>query len=329
MDLRGLEAVVAVNECGSFSAAALALYISQPALTRRVALLERELHSKLFTRTARGVFLTEAGKAIIEPAERALRDAQDVLLALNPARDRPPALLRLNAATNSGMERIGRLIARFHDGRPLVDVEFAASESTAAAVTALEDGRCDLAVVDQPIRSQSLTVTNLFQDDYLAVFAPAAGVDVAAGRMHRLTTSALQGRSLVHLPESLHPQQPGKQLFEMLGTQPASTIQTHHPELMVSIALAGRAVAVVPRNVAMAALAAGACVAEPPRPITRVIGLASNRSEQSIAASLFLRLAVSEFPGVNQLEMPGHARQPQTDGPARTTGTRQHSGNNI
>ncbi|TQL52519.1 DNA-binding transcriptional LysR family regulator, partial [Subtercola boreus] len=282
------------NDCGSFSAAALALFISQPALTRRVALLERELQAKLFTRTARGVFLTEAGKAVIEPAERALRDAQDVLRALHPVPDRPPALLRLSAATNSGMERIGRLIARFHDDRPLVDVEFASAESTAAAVSALEEGKCDLAVVDQPVRSQTLTVTNLFQDDYLGVYAPRGGEK--AGGIQMATRTIVEGRALVHLPESLHPHQPGKQLFDMVGVEPASTIKTHHPELLVSIALAGRAVAVVPRNVALAAQAAGACVIEPPKPITRTIGLASDRSENSIATSLFLRLAVAEFP---------------------------------
>lgn len=63
MDLRGLEAVLAVYEHGSFSDAAAAIFLSQPALTRRIAQLERELDTRLFVRAPRQVYLTDTDRA--------------------------------------------------------------------------------------------------------------------------------------------------------------------------------------------------------------------------------------------------------------------------
>ena len=84
MDLEQLETLVQVAELGSFTRAAGALQIAQPALSRQVRLLEVELRQALFERTGRGVVLTEAGKrllahgrVILAQVERARQDLED------------------------------------------------------------------------------------------------------------------------------------------------------------------------------------------------------------------------------------------------------------
>ncbi|MES2413807.1 MAG: LysR substrate-binding domain-containing protein [Pseudomonadota bacterium] len=84
MDLRRLEYFVAVAEAGSFSKAAAALVISQPALSQQVAALEHETGQRLLNRTGRGVEPTEAGLALLvhahgifELAERARADMRE------------------------------------------------------------------------------------------------------------------------------------------------------------------------------------------------------------------------------------------------------------
>lgn len=72
MDIRQLEAFVAVVRTGSFRKAAEALYLSQPSLSARVQALERTLRQALFFRRGRGVLLTEAGKALLPYAEQVL-----------------------------------------------------------------------------------------------------------------------------------------------------------------------------------------------------------------------------------------------------------------
>jgi LysR family nitrogen assimilation transcriptional regulator len=66
MDLKQLEYFVRVAEMGSFTRAALALNVAQPALSRQVRLLEVELRQNLLVRNGRGATPTEAGQVLLE-----------------------------------------------------------------------------------------------------------------------------------------------------------------------------------------------------------------------------------------------------------------------
>ena len=73
MESRLLEYMLRVAELGSISKAAVDLQLSQPALSRHIAVLEEEMRTKLFTRTQGGVIPTEAGKLLIERARPLLQ----------------------------------------------------------------------------------------------------------------------------------------------------------------------------------------------------------------------------------------------------------------
>ena len=66
MDLKQLEYFVRVAEMGSFTKAAMALEVAQPALSRQIRLLEVELRQNLLLRNGRGATPTEAGKLLLE-----------------------------------------------------------------------------------------------------------------------------------------------------------------------------------------------------------------------------------------------------------------------
>ena len=70
MDFSALEAFVTVAEQGSFSRAAEALHLTQPAISKRVAALESELDARLFDRIGRRVLLTDAGAKLYQYARR-------------------------------------------------------------------------------------------------------------------------------------------------------------------------------------------------------------------------------------------------------------------
>ncbi|MGX7006078.1 LysR family transcriptional regulator [Caballeronia sp. KNU42] len=73
MDSRLIEYFLRVAELGSINKAATDLRLSQPALSRHIALLEHQIRAKLFTRTQGGVQLTEAGTLLLERARPILR----------------------------------------------------------------------------------------------------------------------------------------------------------------------------------------------------------------------------------------------------------------
>ena len=88
MDLRQLEYFVRVAELGSFTRAALALDVAQPALSRQVRLLELELRQSLLARHGRGAAPTEAGQVLLEHARGILHQvehARDELARLRGA----------------------------------------------------------------------------------------------------------------------------------------------------------------------------------------------------------------------------------------------------
>jgi LysR family nitrogen assimilation transcriptional regulator len=87
MNLRTLKYFVAIADAGSFTGAAEALAIAQPALSRQMHDLERELGAPLLQRLPRGVRLTPAGATLYESAQRMLSEAQRVKSQLAKRQD--------------------------------------------------------------------------------------------------------------------------------------------------------------------------------------------------------------------------------------------------
>jgi DNA-binding transcriptional LysR family regulator len=72
LDVAKLATLRAVVAHGSFSAAGHALSLTQPAVSRQVSLLERQLGTQLVRRTQQGVLPTEAGRLLVEHADAIL-----------------------------------------------------------------------------------------------------------------------------------------------------------------------------------------------------------------------------------------------------------------
>lgn len=129
MDSEALLTFVTVARAGGFSAAAETLLRTQPAISRRVALLEAELGAALFDRTPGGVLLSEAGRALLPHAERVLAALDDAANAMADLDARPSGRLSLAVVgTLAGAELTRPLKAfarRFPDVR--VDLRTAAS----------------------------------------------------------------------------------------------------------------------------------------------------------------------------------------------------------
>ncbi|MFJ4688563.1 LysR family transcriptional regulator [Streptomyces sp. NPDC088789] len=137
MDLNAVRTFVAVAEAGQFQRAAVDLSLTQQAVSKRIASLERELGVRLLTRTARGADLTIDGQAFL-PHARALLSAEE----------------RATAAVRPGsralrVDIVGRrlclagVLREFHRLRPDLALDVVTLPSAEAAVAALGDGTID------------------------------------------------------------------------------------------------------------------------------------------------------------------------------------------
>jgi DNA-binding transcriptional LysR family regulator len=99
--LAHLPVIIAVARRGGFAAAAAELNMSPSAVSHAVRLVEDRLGTPLFTRTTRSVAVTEAGQALIEAAEPALREIDERIERVKAAKGRVSGLLRLNVPSMS------------------------------------------------------------------------------------------------------------------------------------------------------------------------------------------------------------------------------------
>jgi DNA-binding transcriptional LysR family regulator len=117
MELDGLRAFLAIVHGKSFSAAADQLNRTQPAISRRIALLEDELGVRLFERGSGGITLSQAGRVLLPLAERALaavKDAGEAVKALKAEHLGPVSLVAVGTLASTSLTVVlKRFAARF------------------------------------------------------------------------------------------------------------------------------------------------------------------------------------------------------------------------
>ena len=167
IDLRHFRSFVAVAEEGNISRAADRLFITQPALSRQMQQLERELGEPLLVRVPHGVELTQAGRELVEKARVAI-EAADEALAVGNA-EQPHGPLTLGMPLAGGRQRWFSLAQAFVDRFPAVEVQVqeALSEQLQRQVLARE---LDGALALTPNRLPGLTYSHVV-DDQVAVWA--------------------------------------------------------------------------------------------------------------------------------------------------------------
>jgi DNA-binding transcriptional LysR family regulator len=130
LDNQNLKAFITVAEMGSFSEAADRLYLTQSAISKRIALLEQQIGKRLFDRIARQVSLTEAGNELLPRARRILQEYENALQAINDLSGEASGTLRLAISHHLGLHRLPPILKQFAQQYPNVtlDIEFMDSE---------------------------------------------------------------------------------------------------------------------------------------------------------------------------------------------------------
>ena len=152
MDNQNLKAFITVAEVGSFSEAADRLYLTQSAISKRIALLEQQIGKRLFDRIARQVSLTEAGNELLPRARRILQEYENALQAINDLSGEASGTLRLAISHHLGLHRLPPILKQFAQQYPNVtlDIEFMDSEKAYEQVL---HGDSEVAVITLALES--------------------------------------------------------------------------------------------------------------------------------------------------------------------------------
>jgi LysR family nitrogen assimilation transcriptional regulator len=168
MDLKQLEYFVRVAELGSFTRAALALDIAQPALSRQVRLLEVELRQNLLIRNGRGAIPTEAGKLLLAHGRGILHQVERAKEEIGRVRGALAGRVAVGLPTSLARVLTVPLIRAFRTELP--DATLSISEGLSVPMQeSLISGRLDIAVLYNAQAAPELEITPLLEEELLLV----------------------------------------------------------------------------------------------------------------------------------------------------------------
>ncbi len=135
MELDHVQAFVAIVQSGGFTRASATLHLSQPAISRRVRLLERELGAPLFERLGRGTVLSDAGRAFLPHAEALLASIRDGIDAVGALHGTSQGAVTLAVVGTLASTTLTQRLRRFREAYPGIDLRLCTALS--AEVSAL------------------------------------------------------------------------------------------------------------------------------------------------------------------------------------------------
>jgi DNA-binding transcriptional LysR family regulator len=181
MELKQLRVLQAVGETGSFSAAAVRLDYTQPAVSKIIATLERQLGATLVDRGLRPLRLTEAGSALAQRAAAAFEQITAAELEVDAIANLSAGRLRVGTFSSAGASVVVGALRTFRGSHPDVDVSITEIGMPSALTRSLRRGDIDVGVsFDYP------EIGDTFADDLAQVPLLDDPFDVVVPRGHRL-----------------------------------------------------------------------------------------------------------------------------------------------
>jgi DNA-binding transcriptional LysR family regulator len=127
----------AVIDEGSFTAAAQALGLSKPVVSKQITELENRFGVKLLNRTTRRLHMTEAGVVFYGHCKRIVAEAKEAETAIGPLQSEPRGTLRISAPQSLGFALLPQAIPKFHQRYPALNLEV---QITGRHVDLVEEG---------------------------------------------------------------------------------------------------------------------------------------------------------------------------------------------
>lgn len=244
MDLRQLQAFLAVVEHGGFTAAARATHTVQSNISTHVARLERELEATLIDRSTGKP--TEEGEAVLTRVRRIQTELSSLQADVSSLRGSPRGTVRLGVIGTTARWLTPILVETLAAESP--EIQLVVAEGTTRSLELrLLDGELDVGLVSLPVEDPEIRTTALFDEDHVVVgpsdhpLAKIEGpVDLAELAKHKLLLAAPGTPFRQEIDET----------FRSKGLRVQAKVEVDGLRLLASLAFQGFGVAIVPATAA-------------------------------------------------------------------------------
>ncbi|WP_370967255.1 LysR family transcriptional regulator [Enterobacter wuhouensis] len=226
---------------GSFSAAADALGISQPAVSLQIRQLEQFLQTRLVERTGRGINATAAGQALLAHGERIEQAVDEAIRSVSAFSHEVCGTITLGTGATACIHLLPPLLQRLRGDYPLLRVAVTTG-NTLDIVRAVEENRLDMGLVTLPAGGRALDVTPVMDEEFVFI-ASLAQQEAFSG----LTPEVLQTQPLIAFESGSGTRTLIDAWFEAGGFTIAPVMQLGSIEAIKRMVRAGLGYSIVPR----------------------------------------------------------------------------------
>jgi LysR family transcriptional regulator, nitrogen assimilation regulatory protein len=198
MDVAQLKTLIHVAELGSLSKAADRLRIAQPALSRQIRLLEKELGAVLFERHGRGMVITEMGRDVLNHATRVMTELDAIRNVTSEESASFKGLVSIGTTPTVAEIVTVPLVKKIKEVHPQLSIRLS-SAFTGHLLDWLQRGELELAVSYDPQPLRSLRIVPVMMENLLFVSAGSKGL-----RMDRPVPFAALAHEELVLPSLRH-----------------------------------------------------------------------------------------------------------------------------
>lgn len=242
MEITTLKAFIAVAENRSFSIAAERVFVTQPAISKRIATLESQLGTALFDRIGRQIQLTEAGRALLPRAQKIINEVEDSRRAIANLSHKVEGKLRIGTSHHIGLHRLPSVLRQYIQRYPDVELDLRFMDSEEAC-RAVERGELELGIVTLPLTpNEHLKLRPVWEDR----------LQLITGRDH-----PFEGRKTVKIAElgqypailpatGTYTRQLVESTFAEYGVNPKSVIDTNYLETIKMLVSVGMGWSILP-----------------------------------------------------------------------------------
>ena len=236
MNLKQAQYVKTIAECGSITAAAKKLFVSQPSLSQMLRQLEQETGLPIFDRSTSPMRLTYAGEKYLHAADRILAANAELESQLREIRQENAGRLRLGMSITRAMQVIPLVLPIFQHQYPNVTIELT-ERGSANLEEMLRTGNIDLALAALESTSPSLAY-ELIEQETIGILA---GRDSTVAKQFHSGTAlpleAVRYENFVCLTKGHSSRMIHDKLFRRLGTAPKVILETDALEVGRRVAL--------------------------------------------------------------------------------------------
>ncbi len=250
MLLRHIRYLKAVAEFGSFTRAAQALHVSQPALSQQIKELEERLGAQLLDRSGRQIRPTDMGLVYLNYARRALSELDEGARAIRDVEDLSNGSLRLGITTSVAAYLIGPLSHRFRESYPNITLSIRVKAQEEIEPALISD-ELDLGIGFGDLPSEDIEVMPLHVER-LALIVSAKQLP---NRKAFLSAAEIAGMPLALLDKSFSTRRIVDRYFREQGLQPRIAVEANSLLPLIEIIRLTDLATILPENVRGAGLA--------------------------------------------------------------------------